>query len=82
MNSITRLTSLNYNTTMTIERLIARGTQQEPSQCTKLQCQGPFLNRFFRGQMAWLEGSLAQVGRMRQCFWGTKLWYGFLIALQ
>ena len=77
MNSSTRLTSLKYNNAMTIERLIARGTQQEPSQCTKLQCQGPCFSKTFWGRAARLEANLAQVGRMRQCFLGRKLWYDF-----
>ena len=62
---------------MTIERLIARGTQSEPPQCTKLQFQRPLLSRFFRGRVARLEANLTQLGRMRQSFWGTQIWYGF-----
>ena len=59
MNSMTRLTSLNYNNLTTIERLIIRGTQQELSQCTKTTVSGAILWQIFRDWVARLEADLA-----------------------
>ena len=67
MESIARLTGLNYIHAMIIERLRTYGTTLEPSQRTKSRNQGPFLADLMADLLALSGAILARMGRMQLC---------------